>query len=180
MILLTCRRNLAILTVAAGLAALATGCHVTPYQRTLPEWIQRVYVPMAINDSFEPGLEELFTRAFVEEVTADGRLEATTRKDADVVVRIVIERYEESSEEFESDDVESHRLMTVYVKAKMYDPADEEVPIATVDKIPVALAYRSDYRAVEVEQEPDARRRLASQAAKHLLRAILTNPTMAE
>jgi len=173
------RRGLWSLLFTGLIGVVATGCHVTPYQRTLPDWIRNVYVPLAENQTAEPGLEEVVTNALIEEMLADGRLNPVRRSEADVVMKVVIRKYREMSDDFEGDDVERRRSAEIEFGLFLYEPNDMDVPIASVLPFIVSIRYVSDYRSLDVEQEPDARRRLAHQSGIEIIRSVLTKAVMA-
>ena len=156
----------------------ATACHVTPYQRTLPEWVRNVYVPMADNQSYEPGLEELVTNALAEELLADGRLTPVQKSQADVVLKITLARYDEATAQFEDDDVERRRSLTLLVVVTLYDPNDMRTPIGAVPGFRVSINGVSDLRSVEYEPLPDIRGRLAHEAGREIVKAVLTRAAM--
>ena len=91
--------------IALGLICLIlTGCARTPLVRTLPEYVRSVYVPMARNTSYEPGLEELVTRAVIEEMLADGRLIVENKRNADATLKIRIKNYVSVTDSYSDDE----------------------------------------------------------------------------
>ena len=159
-------------------ALFLSACHVTPYPRTLPDWVQRVSIPMAKNQTAEPGLEELVTKAFQTEVVADGRLELTGKSRANAVLQVTIHSYKETSQKFESDDVEKNRNMRVEMSMEVFDPKDLRTPIGKIDKFTISLAYNSDYRSYSSELDVDAKERLGETTGMRLLTALMSNVKM--
>lgn len=177
------RPNAALRAISLALLALAAlplaACHVTPYRRTLPEWIQRVYVPMAKNQTAEPGLEELVTKGFQSELIADGRLEVTSKARANAVLQVTLDEYAEITAKFESDNVERNRQMQMMVSLALFDPKDTTNPIGKTDKFLVKLTYKSDSRAYDSELDVNARERFGETAGMRLFSALMSHVKMA-
>ena len=153
-------------------------CHVTPYQRALPEWLQKVYVPMVSNQTYEPGLEEIITKSLQAEILSDGRLDVVQKSKADAVVQVNLLDFEETTSDFESDNIASRKQMSVQTEIKVFDPRDMDNPIGSVAPFKIALGYRSDYRSSSAELDVDARARLGETAALQILRALMSQIQM--
>lgn len=162
----------AILLLAGLLAALAA-CHVTPFQRKLPDTVRRVYLPMAINRTAEPGLEEIVTNAFAEQILTDGRLDLVKKSQADAVIRVVIEDYRESSSVFTGDDVEAVREVALTASLALFEPNDLVNPFARANNVVTRYSYGSDYRATFSTIGEDARVNLGAAAGGELLHALM-------
>ena len=159
--------------VAVAFVALAAACRVSYHERTLPDWISRVYVPMAVNETHEPGLEELVTNAFVEELLADGRVRAVRRSQCDAIARVTLHDYAETVDSFDSDDIESIRRLDLTLGLELFDSADPERLVVRTGRLPVHISYRSDRRATGAELDVDARDRLGESAGMRLVRAMI-------
>ncbi len=160
---------LALLTLALALG----GCKTIPFQRSLPQWVKRVYIPMAENRSFEPGLEEQITSAFTQEVLSNGELDVTQKSRCDAVVKIIIKEYKERSDDFASDDIESYREVVAVLAVELYDPSDEKNPFGIVEDFEVDMRYRSEFRSSRATTYSDARDEFAERCGLHLVRAVL-------
>ncbi len=157
------------------LTGVLTSCaNITPYERTLPDWVERVYLPMVNNQTFEPGLEELITNAFISEIMADGRLEIVKKNNSDLIIQITLTNYSEQTDNFESDDIERKRLITITSTMELFNPDDLENPVARLENIVTSLTYRSDYRSTYVVLDVDALQLLAERASRDLLLAIMS------
>ena len=170
----------AILGAAACVALTAVACRVTYFERQLPDWVSRVYVPMVVNETFEPGLEELVTNAFVEELLADGRIQAVRRSQCDAIARVTLHDYTEVVEEFDSDDIASIKRLQLTLSLKLLDPADPERWLARAGRLVVNTKYRSDYRATGAELDVDALDRLAHSAGMQLVHAMVYDVKLPE
>ena len=159
--------------LALSLFVFCASCSITPYQRTLPEHVKRVYIPMAENKTFEPGLEEMITNAFQTELLADGRLEIANKSKADTIAKIVLNDFKGKSKDFENDAVESQREMTIDVSLQLFYPEDLKNPFARVKSFPVVLSYKSDYRSYYSELDVDAKQRLAETVGLRMVNALM-------
>jgi hypothetical protein len=167
--------------VLAGILILSMcGCAVRAAKRTLPDWVRRVYIPMVENRTYEPGLEELVTNALIEEFSADGRFEVVRKRDADAVVKVVLNRYDEEAASFESDDLESDRLVRLKMGVSLVEPGKEGKPFAATGAILATTKYLADLRETKAELDVDARDRLAETAAIRIVHAVLfeTEPVL--
>jgi hypothetical protein len=170
------RRGLRSFILALAMLMLAlpiVSCKTTPFQRSLPQWVKRVYIPMAENRSFEPGLEEQITSAFTQEVLSQGELDVTQKNRCDAVVKIIIKDYKERSDDFTSDDIESYREVVAVLAAELYDPGDEKTPFGIVEDFEVNMRYRSEYRSTRSTTASDARDEFAERCGLQLMRAVL-------
>jgi hypothetical protein len=164
-------RRRALVLLAAALALVS--CGVTPFQRTLPDRVRRVYVPIAVNKTVEPGLEEIVTRGFQEEILRDGRLDLVQKGKADAVVKVTILEYGETSASFTPDNVESSRRITLAASIDLYEPNDLENPFAGVPRVIVSQVYGSNYRSVGSTLGVDARTALGHVAGGVLLNGLM-------
>jgi hypothetical protein len=171
------RHSILVLTLLA-LALPLAGCKTTPFQRSLPQWVNRIYIPMAENRSYEPGLEEKITSAFTEEVLSHGELEVTQKNRCDAVVKIIIKDYRERSDDFSSDDIESYREVVAVLAAELYDPSDEKTPFGVVEDFEVDMRYRSEFRSTRSTTASDARDEFTERCGLQLMRAVLSRVRM--
>lgn len=169
------RHSILVLTL---LALALAGCKTTPFQRSLPQWVNRIYIPMAENRSYEPGLEEKITSAFTEEVLSHGELEVTQKNRCDAVVKIIIKDYRERSDDFSSDDIESYREVVAVLAAELYDPSDEKTPFGVVEDFEVDMRYRSEFRSTRSTTASDARDEFTERCGLQLMRAVLSRVRM--
>jgi hypothetical protein len=123
-----------------------TGCQISTRVRTLPEEIESVYVPMFLNITSKPGLEELATRASIEAFLADGRLDVVSPQLADVVVQGIIQDFTDEISSAESDDFPMMNTMNARVTVKLYSPDDRLNPLHSFKTFVVSRSYVSDLR----------------------------------
>ncbi|NQU44356.1 hypothetical protein HQ520_13785 [bacterium] len=160
------------------LAGLAISCHTTPYRRNLPVWIMRVYVPMAENQTFEPGLADEITTAFQEQILLDGRLSVASRGAANAVVQVTLENFSETPVGFTGDDIASTRQWSLMASINLFEPNDLENPFARVQSVDVTYFFDSNFRGAVSTLEADARRGLAEEAGRALLSSMMNNIEM--
>lgn len=149
-----------------GLLVFQTACRVVPYQRTLPDWIRRVYVPIAVNNTTEVGLEKLASDKLQEHILRDGRLEIVAKGKADAVVRLRLDQNKSVSSHFSSDDVENQREMTMTYTIELFEPTDMRNPFASTKKTTVVYNYSSDIRSLGYVPHAEARKEYANRIAK--------------
>lgn len=83
-------RKLAITTALFVLAVTFAGCGYTlsrtGSQAGPTKGVSKVFVPLFVNDTFEPLIEKDYTAALKEDLAADGRWIITDRENADLIV----------------------------------------------------------------------------------------------
>ncbi len=151
-----------------------SGCHITPRTRTLPAEIQNVYIPMFMNTSYEPSLEELATRATVEAFLADGRLNVVHPRQADVIVQGIITGYENEVASTESDDFPLINSITARVTVKLYSLDDRLHPINVYKPFTVRRSYVSDTRRTTYTVPEDVRQSLMEAVGRRVVLEVLT------
>jgi len=109
-------RALALGLVAAAVA----GCGYS-FRGTLPEHIQTVAVPVFVNKTATPRVENLLTNGVVTAFSTNGRLRVVNREDADAILEGEVIGYSVQSIAYDSQaNVRQYRL-TVTVNLKLLD-----------------------------------------------------------
>jgi hypothetical protein len=142
---------------------LAAACGYT-FQGTLPAHIQTVGVPIFINRTPEPAVENIITRATIEAFANNGRLRVVAPERADSILEGEITGYELQSIAFDpSANVRQYRLLvtmnlrfrdvrenkTLFQRTGLQERADFRVPGAVSETlVREALALR--VAAVEI------------------------------
>ncbi|MFH0794766.1 MAG: LptE family protein [bacterium] len=162
----------------AMVALLSAGCTRVPRSRTLPLWIQSVYVPMFANDSYEPGIEELLTNTLTDEILADGRLVVESSDKADAILEGKITDFTSTPRNFDrehfatSTDLGATVRLTLYARTR-----DGKVPLAQFNDVKSWISYLADRRYSRTEMEVDAKARLMEQLSQAIVRELITgNP----
>jgi outer membrane lipopolysaccharide assembly protein LptE/RlpB len=86
------------------LAASGCGYHLAGRDNPLLAGINTIAVPYFKNDSFEAGLEAIFTRAFADEFIQSKRLQVVNIDAADVILRGTIKNVREEIISYNKDD----------------------------------------------------------------------------
>ena len=167
------KQILAITLLLLCLVSLSACQTAVPYHRTLPDWVRRVYVPVAENSTTDAGLEMLVTNAFINAALEDGRLEIVSKSKADAVVKIRLDKAEKNSHAFSSDDVEATRELILTYSINLYDPADMEKPFGYINKSEITSIYSSDRRALGSIPNVQGRAEWATAAGKKMLSDVL-------
>lgn len=157
-----------LLLIAAVLAGTASCTRIQPV-RTLPNWVRGIYVPMIENESFEPGLEEVATRLTQEEFLADGRLDVVAKRHADLAVVARILDYRIRIDDTDSDDIPQIEEVTVVAELTLFDPLNEELPVANLGVIEASSFYFADTRSIIYRPEPDVKRDVLAQLARQIV-----------
>lgn len=149
------------------------GCAGVPLVRTLPDYVRSVYVPMAKNNTYEPGLEEVLTNFTIDEFLADGRLRVEEKARADVTVRIEIEGYDGIPITFARDDFAAFSRVTAEAKIEVIDNLTGQT-LAVFRDVKASYGYISDPRRVIEETEPQVKEEVLRNLAAVIVRQVLT------
>ena len=165
-----------LLVVCFAILALfsLSSCRIRPRVRTLPEEIQSLNIPMFINLSYEPGLEEVGTRATVEAFLADGRLDVVSRQQADAIVQVVIQSFENEAASTSSDDFSMINTIKVGAVVYMYSPKDRLNPMQMWGPFTESRAFVSDTRRISYVNSEDARQGMMDALALRVVQEVLT------
>ncbi len=108
--------RLAFLVLAGLLAAGTAGCgyHFSGRVIGLPKHIQSIAVPPFENATFEPRLDDIFTRAVTNELIRDGRLALVPADRADAILSARIVSYDQAPLSF--DAAQRAREMRIKVR----------------------------------------------------------------
>jgi hypothetical protein len=77
-----------------GLFYLATACGDMPIKKALPDNIQKIVIPVFENKTGQPDVENLLTKKVVQNFIVDGRLQVTSREQADAQLQGTVQRYD--------------------------------------------------------------------------------------
>lgn len=166
-------------TTAGGTAALAIGlllggCSPIVRGRTLPPSVRAVYLPMVINRTAEPGVEEGLTRALQEELLADGRLNLVREQEADAIVRIVLTDFDRQTEEVDDDDFAANRAFDVAAQLLIEENIPGRPTIGGDRTVQTRVFYNNDPRTYTFDPEPDALNDVYMTMARQIVQEIIT------
>lgn len=168
-------RSLLILGVLlATTSAAITGCTRIPRQRTLPPSVRAITVPMFVNRSAEPQIEEDATVYTQEEFLADGRLNLVRREKADAIVEVTITEFVEDNPFLDSDDLPrtTRYTMQASIVIKRNVPG---LPTVGGPRTVIATSlHNSDKRQINFEPEPVGKERALREFARQIVREVIT------
>lgn len=163
-----------VMLLAAGAAMFAIGCGAIPRTRTLPPSIRNVYVPMVVNRSAEPAIEETLTRMFQEEILADGRLDLVQKNRADAIVEVTIRRVDRKGVDFSSDDFATGQRYEVAMTMSVLENIPGRPRIGGERKVSIKYGFNADTRTTTYDPEPDILDRTMREAARALNLELMT------
>jgi hypothetical protein len=157
------------LLLAAFVLAAVAGCGYT-IGGSLPSHIRTVGVPVFGNQTAEPGVEGLITRAIVEAFSTNGRLRVVAPSDADSVLQGEVADYQVYSIAFDPRaNVRQYRLV-VKLNVRFRDVRDNRVLFEVA-----GLEERADFRvAASVADTISLEETALRTAAVDIARAVIT------
>ncbi|MEN6627613.1 MAG: LPS assembly lipoprotein LptE [Candidatus Sumerlaeia bacterium] len=162
---------LSIVILAAAVAA--SGCERIAPVRTLPNWVQGVYVPIVKNTSYWPGIEEDATRKIQESFLADGRVGVVPKQSADIILQVEIGEWRVRTSGTSGDDIADRTEYTLTAKVQLFEPLAEQ-PLATLPPIVVRRDYNTDSRSIDYDPEPDRVDDMLRNLGESIVRATIT------
>ncbi|MBI1292121.1 hypothetical protein GC173_12905 [bacterium] len=146
-----------LLMVAMPVALLLLGgCTPLVRQRTLPPSIRAVHVPMILNRTSQPGLEERLTAAVQTEVLADGRLRLVKRREADAIVMIELTDFDRVGFTFDGDEFPTTQLFRVEATLEIRENIPGTPLIGGRRRLVVEQPYDADTRSIAYNALPDS------------------------
>ncbi len=165
----------------AILGAFSVSCTRVYPVRTLPNWVRGIYIPMVMNKSKEPGIEEIATRMAQEEFLADGQIRIVPKSQADLQLVAVIKSYTILSDDSSSggDRISNRDEIIIASELKLYDPSvdpfkPDQEPIANLGEMRTRFQISSDTRQRNYIPEPDAKEDLFGAWARQVVSRTIT------
>lgn len=156
------------------LAAVAlAGCERIAPVRTLPNWVQGVYIPMVKNTSFEPGVEEDATKRIQEAFLQDGRVGVVPKSNADLYIQVEIHQWTPRSNGTSGDDITDRIEYTVGARVQLFEPYADQ-PLATLPPILIVSSFNADTRSIDYAQLPDRIDSILRQVAVQVVQQTMT------
>jgi len=148
-------------------------------RRTLPAWVETVFVPMATNSTSEPGLEEWLTIYAQEAFLADGRLKVGAKPDADLIVVVNITDYQEDVDSFEDDEFPSNMAISAEASIRLYEASNMDKPLMNLGRVVARNSYISDFRRTDYVPDIDAKKMTMQTLASLVVAQTLNGPEVA-
>jgi hypothetical protein len=160
---------------ALALILLLGACTRVSRQRTLPPSIRVVHIPMILNRSAEPGLEEDATRMVQKEFLADGRLElARDPRQADAILEITIKDYLDDPVALDSDDFTRRTRLTIEADVRIVQNIPGKPVFGGARKLTSTTTTTNDKRRINYVPEPEAKDAALQRFAQLVVREVLT------
>ena len=134
---------------------------------------------MARNTSYEPGLEELVTRAVIEEMLADGRLIVESKSKADATLKIRIKRYGTVADAFSDDEFPNSTSAIAAADIFIINNLDKST-IGNFEDIEGRYIYTGDPRRTIEETEPNVKEQVSRSLAIMIVLNVLSGPYAGE
>ncbi len=146
-----------------------------PPARSLPHYINRIYVREFKNDSRVFGAQADLTLHVNDEFMLDGRLDVVQSERSDVRLEGRIKYIREEVTGFSSDEFPLISLIEMETVVELWDPYDPDrlVPLFRFH-VPTVIQYLSDPRRSIAETTTEARDRLLRQAAKDIVNTVMS------
>ncbi len=164
----------AVLLISLLACLLHAGCTTYPRTRTLPNSIRTIYVPMAVNRTAEPAIEERMTQFVQEEFLADGRLRLVQRKKADAVVEIEIRKFDSIGSDSGVSDFMTRRNVSIEAKLNIFRNIPGRPKIGGERKVTAQSGFNTDTRSTGFVPEPDWKDQILREFARAAVREVLT------
>lgn len=165
----------ALAAVAALLLLFAgTACTRVPRSRTLPNSVKNVYVPMVVNRTAEPALEERLTQFMQEEILADGRLNLSKKKNADAVIEVELRHYERGTFDTSPGDFATTQRAKLDGVVKIVRNIPGRPKIGGTRNVHGDATFNYDIRSTTFVPEPDYKDELLRSFAREFIREVMT------
>ncbi len=166
--------RLAVAVMVAAAALFSAGCETIARARTLPPSVRNVYVPIALNRSSMPAVEEDLTVYLQEEILADGRLNLTERRRADAFVEVTINRFVSDTFTTNSNDIATTRQWDMRTTLRVVRNIPGRPTIGDPRPVNVTFIYNADTRSIGYEPEPVVKERALRDLARAINRELMT------
>lgn len=155
-------------------AVAATGCARKSRERSLPPSIRTVSVPIFVNRSAEPAIEEDATIYTQEQFLADGRLDLKENAQADAVINVTITDYQSGSQGFDSDDFPRTVRHTVTARVEIIQNIPGRPSYGGPRLVTVSRSFNNDKRRITFEPEPWGKERVLRELARKIVEEVIT------
>lgn len=167
-------RSITTLCLFAMVMLLLSSCAKVSRERTLPPSINSVYVPMVVNRTAEPGIEEDITVYIQEEFLADGRLELDSRRDSDAYILITLDEFETEATSFDSDDYQRRTRQRLRAKVQILQNKPNKPAFGPVRTVESTSSYNNDKRTISYTPEQWGRDELLREFARDVVEEVIT------
>lgn len=167
-------RRFALFAFAFFVLIQVTGCAVVSRQRTLPPSVRTIHIPMFVNRSAEPMIEERATILTQKQFLADGRLDLAKESSADAFVEVAITGFDRETTSFDADDFPRRARYAIEVDVRIVQNLPGRPVIGGVRDVRATTMSTVDKRVITYEPEPDAIDELLERLARQIVREVIT------
>ncbi|MBI5199898.1 MAG: LptE family protein [Nitrospirae bacterium] len=114
-------------TVLLSTVLMGCGYHFIGSGSALPEHIKKVGIPLAVNRTPEPGLEDILAKALIEEFKKDGRLKVVSTEEADTILHSVVVSFQTVPLSFDNKGLVTVYRVVMKVDFKLEDIRDKKI-----------------------------------------------------
>ena len=104
-----------ILLIISMLLFGACGYHWVGKETHVPSGVNSIAIPTFVNETFEPGIEILFTQAFLREFIQDRRVRVVDKREADSVLDGVIKHFTTTPVSFDRSGIATEYQTTLII-----------------------------------------------------------------
>lgn len=124
-----CNLKSKILHLASCILLFISGCgyHFIGSGSGLPEHIKKVVIPLTVNRTAEPGLEDILAKALIEEFMKDGRLKVVSTEEADTILHSVVVSFQTAPLSFDNRGFVTAYKIVMKVDFKLEDIRDKKI-----------------------------------------------------
>jgi len=167
-------RPFRLLCAFAAIVLAAASCTRVSRERTLPPSIRSIDVPMFVNRTAEPAIEEDATIYTQEEFLADGRLDLVREGEADAIVAVELVDFTEQATSFDSDDFPRRTRYTVAADVRIYQNIPGRPQYGPKRTVSASRTFINDPRRLTFEAKGDGQELVLRDLSRRIVRDVLT------
>ncbi len=168
------RLNHAMALFVATTILVASGCARVSRERTLPPSIHSVSVPMFVNRSAEPAIEEDATVYTQEEFLADGRLDLVAARDADAWIEVKITDFTNEGVSFDGDNFPRRVRFTTTARVEIVQNIPGKPLIGGPRTVTASHSFNNDKRSLTYVPEPEGKELVLRELARKIVEEVVT------
>lgn len=117
-------KKLWFIPVALAFVGAFSACGDIPVNKSMPNTVKRVSIPVFENRTGQPGIENELTRRTVQDFIVDGRIQVGARDQSQAELRCIIQRYDRIVLTRDANQVPQQYKLQVVVDVDFVDFAD--------------------------------------------------------
>lgn len=132
-------KKLWIIPAALLLAAVFSACGELPINKSMPNSVDRVSIPVFENRTGQPGLENELTRRTIQDFIVDGRVMVGAKEQAQAELRCIIQRYDRLVLTRDANQVPQQYKLQVMVDVDFVDLREGKEALLWTTRPPFSL-----------------------------------------